>query len=201
MKKITYFIIPVILIIIVFTFIGNSESDEQYIDRINQERQEKDEFMRTSASSPFKDINEEFTGLNYYPPDKDYKVTASITRFKNAEYVNINESDGSVKKYMKFAKADFLLQNQPVQLILLKPVGFGQMNVIFTAFTDETSGDETYGGGRYLDLDFKNASKITIDFNQAYNPYCEYNESFSCPLPPRENHIPIAIRAGEKNYK
>ena len=200
MKKITYIIIPVILIIIIFTFIGNDESSEQYIDRINKERAEKDEYMKTSAASPFKEDPAAFKGLNYFAPNQDFKVTAKITKFDTQQYVTIAESDGSSKKYLKFAKADFMIKNQPGQLLLLKQTGFGNLNVIFTGFTDETSGILTYGGGRYLDLEFKNADKITIDFNQAYNPYCEYNETFSCPFPPRENHIPIAIEAGEKNY-
>lgn len=201
MKKIGYIIIPVILIIVVFTFLGNDESEAQYVERIKKERVEKDEFMKTSNASPFKEDPDSFTGLNYFEPNPKFKVSADITKFTTKEYVNIPESDGSSKQYLKFAKASFKLNNMPYELLLLKQTGFGSMNVIFTAFTDNTSGNTTYGGGRYLDLSFKNASKITIDFNQAYNPYCEYNESFSCPLPPRENHISMAIEAGEKNYK
>lgn len=72
---------------------------------------------------------------------------------------------------------------------------------LFVPFVDETSGKETYGSGRYLDLEQARGDDYVLDFNMAYNPYCAYNDDYVCPIPPRENKLPIEIRAGEKTYK
>lgn len=202
MKK-NIIIIALILISLAVYFVmrsNQSESTETYIKEISKERTEKEDFMKTSSSSPFASNRSEFTELKYYPPNPKYKVKAEVTKITDLEYVNIGESDGSSKRYLKYATLKFNVDNIPMELLVLKPTGFGQMNVLFTAFADETSSMETYGAGRYLDLSFKNASTIILDFNKAYNPYCAYNESFSCPLPPKENILPVRIEAGEKNY-
>ena len=73
-------------------------------------------------------------------------------------------------------------------------------NNVFLMFNDQTNGDQTYSGGRYIDLNFKNSKRIEIDFNKAYNPYCEYDIKYTCPIPPKENKISIKILAGEKKY-
>ena len=99
-----------------------------------------------------------------------------------------------------YATLSFEIDDSPMELLVLKPSGFGQMNILFTAFADETSSIETYGAGRYLDLDFKNASTITLDFNLAYNPYCAYSTGWSCPIPPEENFLNTAIKAGVMDY-
>jgi len=76
-------------------------------------------------------------------------------------------------------------------------------DLLFLPFTDLTNNKETYGGGRYINLDIKsiNEAKIIIDFNKAYNPYCAYSDGYRCPIPPEENNLPLEIKAGEKNYK
>ena len=201
MKRIGYIIFPVIAVIIGYSFLGQGESEESYLEEISKERAEKDVFMKESEASPFANKRDEYTSLSYFPIDPEFKVKASISKFESNQYMEIAETGGEVKRYLKYATAKFRLKGKDLELLLLKPVGFGPMDVIFTAFADETSGDSTYGGGRYLDLSFKNASEIMIDFNLAYNPYCEYTPDFSCPLPPKENILPIAITAGEKKYK
>jgi hypothetical protein len=82
---------------------------------------------------------------------------------------------------------------------LIKKPGFE--DYLFVPFTDNTSADESYGGGRYLDLRVPLSKSIEVDFNRAYNPYCAYNHKYSCPIPPAENHIPLKMKAGEKKYK
>jgi hypothetical protein len=68
----------------------------------------------------------------------------------------------------------------------------------FLPFMDATSGDETYGAGRYLEIEPLPGGKLLVDFNMAYNPYCAYNEYWSCPIPPKENRLSVPIEAGEK---
>ena len=90
------------------------------------------------------------------------------------------------------------LKNENLNLILYKKAM--NENEIFLLFNDLTNGNETYEGGRYIDFDFKNSKRIEIDFNKAYNPYCVYDIKYSCPIPPKENKIPLRILAGEKKY-
>ena len=181
-------------------FLANSgeESAEEYIVAVEKERKEKNEFMRTSSESPF--TGKQFDELKYYPIDPAYKVMANVKQLETKELVELGTSDGKVERYQKFAYVEFELKGERQQLILLRQAGPGMQNVTFLAFADATSGDATYGGGRYLDVSVKNARQITLDFNKAYNPYCDYNPSFSCPLPLKENILSIAIEAGEKTY-
>jgi uncharacterized protein (DUF1684 family) len=144
---------------------------------------------------------ENFPGLNYYPPDDKFKVLASLLLLKDTVPITIKRSDGKEENYLRFAKAFFTLDNRQYSLTLLKLMGNPvDENVLFIPFSDKTNGEETYGGGRYLDVKFKNDKKIALDFNLAYNPYCSYNYKFSCPIPPKENHLDIEIRAGEKLF-
>ena len=91
-----------------------------------------------------------------------------------------------------------MLKGKRINLILYKKPK--NKNEIFLLFNDETNGNETYSGGRYIDLNFKNAKRVEIDFNKAYNPYCEYDIKYNCPIPPEENKLPLKILAGEKKY-
>ena len=111
-------------------------------------------------------------------------------------------SDGKERKYLPYAYAEFELDKEHCKLLILEIVDDPQNNgMLFLAFADATSASETYGAGRYLEVKkVRGASSILLDFNQAYNPYCAYSEKYSCPLPPRENILKVAIRAGEKKY-
>ncbi len=200
-KSIAALIVFIPIILYIFYIQNNKQKNDSFLEEVSKNRAEKEVFMKTANSSPFVNNQAAYHPLNYYEPDPAFKVNAKVTKFSEVKYLNIGESDGSTKRYLKFAKLNFKIKGTPQELLVLKPTGFGQMNVLFTAFADETSGKETYGGGRYLDLSFKNAKSIMLDFNLAYNPYCAYNEGFACPLPPRENILTIGIEAGEKNYK
>lgn len=202
MKK--EYIIGIIILIVIgisisYTFSGSNPQQDDYIEKIKKERSEKDETFRDKTQSPIKNLKE-FTGLKYYEPNIQYKVTAEIEKLGSPEPYIIKMSDGSQEDYLKFAKAKFSLNGENIELLLLKK-SF-QDPIAFTAFTDLTSGDETYGAGRYLDIPIPRGSlEIVIDFNKAYNPYCAYNADYVCPKPPKENRFQIAILAGEKNYQ
>src|SRR5258706_16232832 len=111
-------------------------------------------------------------------------------------------SDGKEKRYLEYAFVEFELNDVPSKLLILEIVDDGQYRgALFLAFADSTSATETYGAGRYLDLKkTPGATSITLDFNEAYNPYCAYSDNFSCPFPPKENILKTAVRAGEKKY-
>ena len=200
MKKLAYFLFPIIVIIVAYTFFRTG-SDKEYIQLIEKEREERIRFLRASEASPFRLHDIEFAEPEYFPISSEYKVNGRLERIKNGEHIRINNSDGSTTSYRRFAYAHFTLKGNPYRLLILKPVGTGALNQYFTGFADNTSGNTTYGGGRYLDLEIGKSDKVIIDFNLAYNPYCAYVSEYQCPFPPKENILPIRIEAGEKDYQ
>lgn len=200
MKKLFYILIPVIVLIIGYTMLGG-QSGEDYTQQVEEKRDERVRFLRNAEASPFRQAGREFKQPEYFPISPEYKVRAKLTRLQSVERVRISNSDGTTSAFVKFAYASFRLKDQDMRLLILKPVGFGQTGAYFTGFADQTSGETTYGGGRYLDLEIGNSDNITIDFNLAYNPYCAYVNECQCPLPPAENILPVAIEAGEKDYR
>ena len=200
MKKIFYLIIPVIALIFIYSLLGG-ESDQSYIDATEKLREDRINYLKNGADSPFQRYGIDFQPPQYFPIDPSYKVNAKLERMTTPERLVIKNSDESSNIYLKFAYAQFTLNEQKHQLLILKPAGMGSINKFFTAFADNTSAVTTYGGGRYLDLEIGKSDRIVIDFNLAYNPYCAYVADYSCPLPPPENILSVSIEAGEKDYK
>jgi len=204
MKKQSIIILIAVIVIIITVFYSLQGTRDQtaYIQQITKARTEKDEFMKTSAESPFKDTTESFTGLKYFPPDAKYKIIATLTPIQHKEIVVLTTNDGKEERYIPYAYAEFELDDVKNKLLILEIVDMGPFRgKLFLAFGDGTSAFETYGAGRYLDvLKVPGSQTITLDFNEAYNPYCAYTDKFSCPLPPKENLLSVSIKAGEKTY-
>ena len=195
MKKVVYGVIVVSVIAsIVYSFSGG-ESDDDYRKRIENTREDRVKAMNGMKDSPLELLNGKDKALRYFPVDRNYQVKAEIIQYEEASYLDIPTSTGDRSKYLKYGLAKFSLHNTELRLMLLRE--FGTKRVLL-AFADETSGVQTYGGGRYLDLEVGNQSSMTIDFNLAYNPYCAYSGRFSCPLPPKDNVLTVPIEAGEK---
>ncbi len=191
----------VLLVILYLTFFtGTSTTAESippdtYRQQVVAERQKKNEFYRTSADAPIPN-KAHFTGLVYFDPDLTYRVTARLEPFADkTQKLVIRLSDGTEEVYEKYAHAVFSLNGTPCRVLILK-----HDNTLSILYRDATSGHETYGGGRYLDLEPETISDnhTVIDFNEAYNPYCAYAPEYACPLPPAENTLPVAVKAGEK---
>lgn len=201
-KNIIFLLALAVVVVSIFYafFSGNDQS--AYIEEIKKEREERDRFMRTSRESPFASTPEDFKGLSYYPPDPRYKIIADLAPVKNKKPVTLTTNDGKEQHYIEYAYAEFDLDGYHHKLLILEIMDMGPFRgKLFFAFGDETSAVETYGAGRYLDVaKVPGSSTITLDFNKAYNPYCAYIDSYSCPLPPPENLLSIAIKAGEKTY-
>jgi len=175
------------------------QSSLSYEEYISNCRKETNAFMNTGEDSPFANADSTVR-LNYFPVDEKFKVIATIEKIKDGNQLTLGTSDGKPRVYNKYAFLNFELDAQSQQLLVLK--GAEESDELFLAFADLTNDDTTYGGGRYINLNFSDqANKITLDFNLAYNPYCEYNAAYSCPLPPLENYINVAIHVGEKRYK
>jgi len=193
-------VLALVATILYYSFQGGN-SNEDYITKITSDRKAKDEFMKSGSQSPFGEEKKNFKGLNYFPPDINYRISAKLIPVQNKKMVLLPTSDGKEEKYLEYAFAEFELNTQPCRLLILEIPEGEHRGTLFLAFADETSANETYGAGRYLDLKkVPGASSITLDFNEAYNPYCAYSNNFSCPFPPKENILKTAVKAGEKKF-
>ena len=172
--KLKVLLIPasvIALIILYVTFSGGSS--ETYRQQLIKEREERDNYMRTSSESPFAGRVENFTGLKYYPPDQKYLIVAEFIPATQEHIRTLQTSDGKENVYKEYAFAEFDLDNRRNRLVILEMSTPGtEEGTLFLAFADETSAFETYGAGRYLDLKKlpKGSKTITLDFNKAYNP-------------------------------
>ncbi|HMJ71039.1 MAG TPA: DUF1684 domain-containing protein [Cyclobacteriaceae bacterium] len=188
--------------IIIWYTASSGRGEAEYSAQVKKEREEKDEFMKGGEGSPFENATEPFTGLKYFEPNTKFRIVADLEPVENKQVVVLQTSDEKEQRYIEYARASFSIDGTPCKLLILEVLDSGPFKgTLFLAFADQSSAIETYGAGRYLDVK-KNpgASSITLDFNEAYNPYCAYNDSFSCPFPPKENILNVLIAAGEKNY-
>ncbi len=201
-KNILLIVVIVVVIISLYYSFSGSQDQAAYVEEIRKEREDKDRFMRTSPESPFAADTTTFTKLNYYPADARYRVIADLVPVQNKKTVLLTTNDGNEQRYIEYAYADFDLDGYHNRLLILEIIDMGPFRgKLFLAFGDETSALETYGAGRYLDVSkVPGSNTITLDFNKAYNPYCAYVEKYSCPFPPKENLLRVAIKAGEKIY-
>jgi len=166
------------------------------MDALTGFRLSKDEFFRESHQSPLPHIIQQlFTGLRYYDPNPDLVFTLPVTD-ADGSVVQIGTTDGNTRMYRRAATVRFSVQGQEVELTLFDTGHPGW----FLPFRDATSGKTTYGAGRYLDLEPAEDDQVTIDFNYAYNPFCAYDDAYSCPLPPSENWLSVPIEAGELTF-
>lgn len=166
------------------------------IDGLLEHRRAKDEFFAKSEHAPLTPSEQAvFTGLIYFDPDPGLVFTLNPQPADNSE-ITVQTSDGQERVYRRVSTVAFDVAGQPVSLALYSTGHPG----LFIPFRDATSGKMSYGAGRYLDIDLNADGTVTVDFNLAYNPYCAYSDSYSCPIPPVENWLPIPIEAGERDW-
>ena len=194
MKKLFY----ILTASIAFTGCSN---DDVYIQQVQEEIENRIKYLQYNEQSPFQQFDLDFKKPEYFAIDPSYRVNAKVLRIEERSYLTIGSSDGSQQRYLKYAWLHFTIKGVESQLLVLKPVGLGSTNVFFLAFADATSGQSTYGAGRYLDISIGKSDKVVLDFNLAYNPYCAYVPEYSCPFPPPDNLLNVAIEAGEKDFK
>ena len=160
-------------------------------------RQQKDQFFGKDQQSPLLPKKKQiFDGLKYFQVDDTLRFELKIDEFEEKQQIKMQTSTGDLRDFTRYGKLKFTVDGEEVSLTVYhNPHGY------FIPFVDTQAGKETYGAGRYLDPEQTPDGHLILDFNLAYNPYCAYNENYSCPLPPAENRLPVAIRAGEKNFK
>lgn len=202
MKKtnaIYFFGIVIAVVLILFYTFTDTEVNENYVEKLTKFRVDKDGFFKESDESPL-EKKDNFLKLNYYPPDPTYRIRASLELIEDTTQLKIRMTGGEEETFVKYAYASFKLKDKQHKLLLLKQNSDGSDERLFLPFSDKTNGFETYGGGRYLDVDFPEDEQVILDFNFAYNPFCAYNSNYTCPIPPRENYLDIEIPAGEKDF-
>lgn len=171
-------------------------------EKLEERRERKDEFFSESPKSPISDEDRDvFDGLDYYPPDPDYRFEVELQEHDDKEKLSMEISGGGEQDYFRWGEFCFEIDGEEHKVQAYKSGPDDE--TLFVPFRDSTCGEETYGAGRYLDLDEEDKlenGKWILDFNKAYNPWCAYSDDYSCPMTPPENWLEIPIRAGEKIY-
>ena len=171
---------------------------KEYQDQLNHEFADSIETPLTKKDWA------EFTHLDFFPIDLKYRVVARFIRTPDEKPFEMATSTNRKPKYVKYAEAHFEIDGKKFTLSLYQslrtPKTAGYENMLFLPFKDHTNGFGSYGGGRFMDVEIPDGKTIVLDFNKAYNPYCAYNHRYSCPIPPEENHLEIAIKAGVKDF-
>lgn len=162
--------------------------------------------FKDATKSPLKDKDrKEFKGLDFFKFDSTYVVTATLTRTPDETPFRMKTTTDRLPMYVKYGVVTFKLKGKTHELNIYQDLDLknqiGYDDYLFLPFLDLTNGDTTYGGGRYVECRIPKDDKIIIDFNTAYNPYCAYNEKYSCPIVPRENYLETKIEAGVKAFK
>lgn len=163
-------------------------------------RAAKDDYLQNHRTSPLYG-EPGFEGLSYYPERSEYAVQAEVSRQAEPEPVTLATSSGDERLYLTYGVARFHLGGEEQSLVLYATPDAPNGPRLFVPFRDATSGPETYGAGRYLEVDATAGAepgRLVLDFNYAYHPYCAYVEGYSCPFPPSSNWLSQPVRAGER---
>jgi len=178
----------------------NPEDTETWRRALFRFREQKDEFFRLSHESPLPHAERAaFKGLKYFEPSPDLRFETGLQRYQDTQSVVMITSKGSRQLFNRAGHFDLTMGGQAIRVIAYQSAERPDPN-LFIPFRDGTSGKESYGAARYLDLEVEHNDQYAVDFNFAYNPYCAYSDDFVCPFPPRENWLTVPIRAGEKKY-
>ena len=190
-------------------FISCNSQDKRPLIGKTEYQQKLNAVFKDASKSPLKNKDlKRFKGLDFFPVDSSYIIIASIEKTSDTPFLGMATNTEEKSYYRKFGILTFTLKEKEIQLTLYKSLEESENPVfedyLFLPFTDETSGSDSYGGGRYMDV-FKSKintnGTLELNFNNTYNPYCAYNDDYSCPLTPRDNHLSMEILAGVKDFK
>lgn len=197
MKKFL-FLLLFLNVSISFSQENKPETSKEFQDNLNKE------YADAKESPLMKEDLAEFKGLDFFPIDVAYIVTAKFVKSKNEKVFQMKTSTSRLPEYKKYGELHFILNGKELKLNVYQNMDLiqreGYEDYLFLPFSDLTNGKESYIGGRYIDMRIQKGKTWTIDFNKAYNPYCAYNHKYSCPKVPLENDLPIEIKAGVKKF-
>jgi len=189
----------VFLLLIMLFFSCKQEKEAEYLSAAKNFQYNMNIEFADKQSSPLTDADfAKFSSLQFFPIQKKYRVKAKFTLTPNEKPFEMLTTTSRLAKYVKYGIADFTIDNKKLALNIYKNVD--GKDYLFLPYFDKTSGKESYAGGKYIELEPPKDGFIIIDFNQSYNPYCAYNHKYSCPIPPDENRLDIAIKAGVKKF-
>ena len=177
---------------------------DQYRQHVNNQREQKEQYFASSEHSPIppESRGEGFPGLAYFEPDPDYQFELPLHRHEEVESIRVGTTTEGEREYLRWGEFRFVIDGEQYTLQAYKSQPDEPR--LWVPFRDETNDEETYGAGRYLDLEEEHHQTAdgtwVLDFNFAYNPTCAYNEAYECPLIPMENWLDVRIEAGEKKY-
>jgi len=180
----------------------NAQVQEQSAAEFQQELNEQ---FKDPEESPLKKKAKRFKGHDFFPIDSTLRIEAKFVRSLNAIPFQMKTTTSRLPTYEKYGEALFTVEGKELTLSIFQSHSLREKeeykNHLFLPFTDLSNGEESYTGGRFIDLEVPNSDIIVIDFNKAYNPYCAYGPDYSCPIPPQENHLDVKILAGVQKPK
>lgn len=179
-----------------------STSNDEYIKAVNRFRKQKDNMFGThNGPLTHEQIEKPFSGLKYFLPNPKYRFSVKIDKFPKITTIQMATNKGEVRIHNVYGIVKFKIDSNQYQLNVYTTND--NPDYYFIPFVDGTSGTETYGAGRYAELeaDYEHRGSYILDFNMAYNPYCAYNDNWVCPIPPKENRLKVRIEAGEKIFR
>lgn len=183
----------------------NTNNILSYVDAIEHHRNEyKNDFIKT-AQTPLKESDLEY--LDFFKANEAYNCDCKFELTEDSKPFQMGTYSGKFKPFIKYGIATCIINENEIHVNVYSSLNTialpGYEDYLFIPFKDYTSGEQTYGGGRYIDIvigDIKN-NKVNIDFNKCYNPWCAYSDGYNCPIPPKDNYFEINILAGEKMWK
>jgi len=190
----------ILILFLLFTNLSFSQNNEK---EVFEYQKELNESYLNSETTPLKEEElSDFKGLNFYPYNEKFVVKATLERLENQLVFKMPTSGKNQPDYKRYGILHFSINNQKLQLEVYQNIDLikmkGYKKHLFLPFIDETSGNETYGAGRYLDIEIPDGNEILLDFNKAYHPYCAYTIGYSCPITPDVNFLKTEILAGVK---
>lgn len=193
-----------LLIILTLPFFDEQAQTDSYIKEIEMfQKNLNEEFLNPEESPLSKKEMKKFTTHNYFQINESFRIVAKFVKVENPESFQMKTTTARLPTYDKYGEAIFEIEGKEYKLNIYQSHSLRETEkykeYLFLPFTDLTNGDETYGGGRYIDLNIVSSDTIIIDFNKAYTPSCAYNHNYSCPIPPKENDLLLRIEAGVKN--
>lgn len=174
-----------------------AEEQREYVSELVKFRTKKDLFMASEQGPLTEAQRDHFKGLAYFNPNFDLIFETSLQTFAIVDTLELITSKETTQPYLRIGKLPFEFDGKHYELTLYRAV---HGEYLFLPYMDATNGAETYGGGRYMDVEKLPNGAYKMDFNLAYNPYCAYNPSWICPIPPAENRLPFAVKAGERMF-
>ncbi|MGJ8745487.1 DUF1684 domain-containing protein [Polaribacter sp.] len=199
-------ILPILSLFLILSC--NSQGKRPILGDTEYQQQLNASYKDASKSPLKKKDLKTFKGLDFFPVDATFIVTAVLVKTENAPIFKMPTTTDRKPLYKEYGIATFTLEGKDCSLTIYQSQddlrGEKYKDYLFLPFTDDTSGNESYGGGRYMDLmisDENEDGTILLNFNNTYNPYCAYNDKYSCPLTPRKNHLDVEIKAGIKVFK